>query len=91
MNGFSFEIDGIPDLTDTYKINKYVEPTPYQEGQSIEFNGIKTELKGGGQNLDSFTLRQSDTKDIFATIKDAIDTLRIPGEDSVDNLNGKWG
>lgn len=83
VNGFSFEIDGIPDLSDTYSFNKYVPPTPYKENQSIQFNGIKTTIKGDVDNLDNFTLRQSDTKDIFATIQDSIDALRIPGEDGV--------
>jgi len=83
LNGLKFEIEGVPTTTDTYTLNKYVEPTKYTEGQSIEFNGIKTELKGNVVNTDSFSLRQSGEKDIFATIQDAIDTLRIPGEDDV--------
>lgn len=83
LNGLKFDIDGVPALTDTYTLNKYAQPTKYTEGQSIEFNGIKTELKGKVVNSDSFTLRQSGNKDIFATIADAIETLRIPGEDDV--------
>ncbi|PKF62759.1 flagellar hook-associated protein 3 [Psychromonas sp. psych-6C06] len=83
LNGLNFDIQGVPDVTDSYTLNKYVEPTKYTEGQSIEFNGIKTELKGNVMNTDSFALRQSGEKDIFSTIKDAIDTLRIPGEDDV--------
>jgi flagellar hook-associated protein 3 FlgL len=79
LNGLNFEIKGIPTITDTYSVNKYVEPTKYTEGQSIEFNGIKTELKGKVVNNDSFTLRPSEEKDIFATMKDAIDALRLPG------------
>ena len=83
VGGISFTIEGQPDLADTYTLNKYIEPTKYTEGQSIEFNGIKTELKGNVVNTDSFALRQSGSKDIFATMADAIETLRMPGEDDV--------
>jgi len=83
INGITFEIEGQPDPTDTYTLNKYIEPTPYTEGQSIEFNGVKTELKGKVEPSDNFTLRQSGKKDVFSTIQDAIDALRIPGEDGV--------
>lgn len=79
--GISVEVEGLPDAGDQYSLTKYVSPTLYTEGQSIEFNGIKTELKGNVGEFDSFTLRQSGSKDIFATIQDTIDALRIPGED----------
>ena len=62
-------------------MTNYVEPTLYVEGQSIEFNGIKTAIKGSVDNFDNFTLRQSGEKDIFATIQDTINILRIPGDD----------
>lgn len=81
LDGFNFDIKGGAANGDIYTLNKYIEPTKYTEGQSIEFNGIKTELKGNVANNDSFTLRQSGEKDIFATIEDAIDALRLPGED----------
>ncbi|WP_019616621.1 flagellar hook-associated protein FlgL [Psychromonas ossibalaenae] len=83
IDGISVEVDGIPNAADQYTLTKYVAPTLYTEGQSIEFNGIKTELKGKVDDLDNFTLRQSEEKDIFATMQDAIDTLRMPGEDDV--------
>jgi flagellar hook-associated protein 3 FlgL len=81
IDGISIEVDGIPNAADQYSMTKYVEPTLYVEGQSIEFNGIKTAIKGNVENLDNFTLRQSGEKDIFSTIQDTIDLLRIPGED----------
>lgn len=81
INGISIEVDGIPATTDTYSMTNYVEPTVYKEGQSIEFNGIKTTIKGNVEHLDNFTLRQSGEKDIFSTIQYTIDLLRIPGED----------
>jgi flagellar hook-associated protein 3 FlgL len=83
IDGISLEIDGIPNPGDQYSLTKYVEPTLYEEGLAIEFNGIKTELKGKVEDLDNFTLRQSKTKDIFATMQDSIDALRVPGEDDV--------
>ncbi|MCW8995700.1 MAG: flagellar hook-associated protein FlgL, partial [Psychromonas sp.] len=83
INGISIEVDGVPNDADQYSLTKYVEPTLYEEGQSIEFNGIKTEVKGQVEDLDNFTLRQSGSKDIFATMQDSIDALRMPGEDNV--------
>lgn len=85
VNGISIEVDGLPNDGDQYSMTKYVEPTIYEDGQSIEFNGIKTQLKGDVVNLDSFTLRQSDEKDIFATLRDAIDGMTIEGSDDISN------
>ena len=79
-NGLSIDIEGLPVDTDSYKMTKFVAPTDYMEGQAIELNGIKTSLKGSVLNGDTFTLTQSENKDIFATIQGAIDALRIPGE-----------
>ncbi|GLS89282.1 flagellar hook-associated protein FlgL [Psychromonas marina] len=81
IDGISIDVNGVPDDADQYKMTKFIEPTTYQEGQSIEFNGIKTEIKGEVQDLDSFTLRQSGEKDIFTTIQQSIDALRMPGSD----------
>lgn len=83
INGITLEVDGIPNATDQYTMTKYVAPTTYEDGQSIEFNGIKTEIKGDVKNLDRFTLRQSAEKDIFTTIQDTIDALRISGDGGV--------
>lgn len=82
VNGISIEVSGMPSNGDQYKMTKYIEPTTYEEGQSIEFNGIKTKLKGQVNEFDSFSLRQSGTKDIFSTIQDAIDALMMPGDDN---------
>jgi len=81
INGISLEIDGVPSKDDRYTFEKYIEPTLYQEGQSIEFNGIKTSLKGQVKEHDNFTLRQSERKDVFATMQDSIDALLIPDDD----------
>ncbi|WP_166371515.1 flagellar hook-associated protein FlgL [Psychromonas sp. SA13A] len=81
INGITFEVNGLPDDSDSYALTKFVEPTPYEDGKAITFNGIKTELKGDVVDGDSFTLRQSEEKDIFATLQSSIDALRIPGTD----------
>ena len=79
VGGITLEIDGLPVNGDNYNFVKYIPPTPYEEeGQAISFNGIKTEIKGEVEDQDSFTLRQSEEKDIFATIQSAIDALLIP-------------
>lgn len=80
VNGIAIEVDGIPNAGDQYALTKYIEPTAYEEGQAISFNGINTELKGEVVNLDNFTLRQSGEKDIFTTIQDAITALHIEGD-----------
>jgi flagellar hook-associated protein 3 FlgL len=66
-------------------MTKYIEPTLYVEGQSIEFNGIKTAVKGNVEDGDSFTLRQSGEKSVFSTIQDTINLLRVPGEDDASS------
>ncbi|WP_299668626.1 flagellar hook-associated protein FlgL [uncultured Psychromonas sp.] len=81
INGTSIEIGGLPADGDSFELTQYITPTPYEDGQAITFNGIKTELKGGVVAEDSFTLRQSEEKDIFATLQSSIDALRIPGTD----------
>ncbi len=85
IDGISMEIKGIPAATDTYALTKYVGPTEYLPEQNIEFNGIKTEVKGDPIDQDSFTLRQSGKKDIFSSIQNAIDALRVPGEDDTSD------
>ena len=80
IDGMTVEVEGIPLATDTYKINKYIAPTQYNQGQSIEFNGVRTTLKGEPLDKDAFTLSPSSNTDIFTTIQSAIDALRIPGE-----------
>lgn len=82
IDGISVEIDGVPDDADQYSLIKYISPTTYTEDQSIEFNGIKTQLKGEVNEYDSFALTQSGTKDIFSTIQDTVDALRITGDDA---------
>lgn len=79
IDGMSIEVEGIPVASDNYQINKYIAPTQYYQDQSIEFNGVRTKLKGEPLDSDYFTLSPSSNTDIFATIQSAIDALRIPG------------
>ena len=79
IDGMTIEVEGIPAATDTYQINKYIAPTQYNENQAIEFNGVRTTVKGQPLDQDYFTLSPSSNKDVFATIQTAIDALRIPG------------
>ena len=79
IDGMTIEVSGVPVATDSYQINKYIAPTQYYQDQSIEFNGIRTTLKGEPLNQDYFTLSPSSNTNIFATIQSAIDALRIPG------------
>jgi len=83
VDGMSVEIKGIPAITDIYTLTSYQEPTNYTEGQSVEFNGVKTSLKGNLNNGDMFSLTKSENEDIFSTIQGSIDALRIPGDQSV--------
>lgn len=80
IDGMTIEVEGIPAATDSYSVNKYIAPTQYYQGQSIEFNGVRTAIKGEPLDKDVFTLSPSRNTDIFATIQRAIDALRIPGD-----------
>jgi len=77
----------MPATNDSYAIGKIIDPTPYVNDQTIEFNGMKTALKGDVLAGDTFTLSPSENKDIFSTIQDAIEALRAPGEG--DSYNAK--
>jgi len=79
IDGITVEIEGIPVATDSYQINKYTAATQYFENQTIEFNGVRTQIKGQPLDVDYFTLSPSINTDIFSTIQSAIDALRIPG------------
>ncbi len=80
IDGMTVEVEGIPVAADSYQVNKYTAPTQYYQDQSIEFNGVRTKLKGEPLDQDVFTLSPSSNTDIFATIQSAIDALRIPGD-----------
>lgn len=79
IDGMTLEVNGIPSVGDQYKINKYIAPTEYNENQTIELNGIRTQMKGQPVDGDYFTLSPSTNTSLFSTMQTAIDTLRIPG------------
>lgn len=79
IDGMTIEVEGVPVATDSYQVNKYIAPTEYFQDQTIEFNGVRTKLKGEPLGQDVFTLSPSSNTDIFSTIQSAIDALRIPG------------
>jgi flagellar hook-associated protein 3 FlgL len=79
IDGVSLEISGKPADTDQYNLDKVIASTPYENDQSIEFNGMKTTIKGDVLAGDTFTLIPSENKDIFSTIQDSIEALRAPG------------
>jgi flagellar hook-associated protein 3 FlgL len=79
VDGMTIEVNGVPNATDQYQVNKYTAPTQYAENQTIEFNGVRTQIKGQPVDTDFFTLSPSTSTSIFATMQRAIDTLRLPG------------
>jgi flagellar hook-associated protein 3 FlgL len=87
IDGMTIDVNGVPVATDQYKINKYIAPTQYQENQSIEFNGIRTQVKGQPNDVDFFTLTPSSSKSMFATIQTAIDALKLPGVSDVEQAH----
>ena len=79
VDGMTIEVEGVPVAADQYQVNKYISPTQYAENQTIEFNGVRTQIKGQPVDSDFFTLSPSTSTSVFATMQRAIDTLRLPG------------
>jgi flagellar hook-associated protein 3 FlgL len=50
----------------------------YTPGAAIDFNGVRFEISGEPATGDTFTIRESGTKDIFSTLDDLIAALRLP-------------
>ena len=48
--------------------------------QKVGINGIKTQVKGTPLDQDNLSLEPSGQQDLFATLQQAIDALRTPGE-----------
>lgn len=75
--------------------NSVSGPTTYQEGADIQFNGITVNISGTPQAGDVFEVNRSQRQDIFTTIQQAIDTMRMASSteaekalfrDSADNV-----
>jgi flagellar hook-associated protein 3 FlgL len=56
----------------------------YTSGAAIDFNGVRFEISGEPATGDTFTIRESATKDIFSTLDDLIDALRLPRDSAAD-------
>ena len=50
--------------------------TPYSSGQTIAFNGVEINISGEPDVGDSVSVTPQDTKDIFSTVRDAINWMR---------------
>lgn len=76
----------------TYEITDSATPTPnvvttgtYSAGSAIQFNGVSVTIKGTPAVGDTFSVEQSRSEDIFATIGDVISILRQPAGNAVAN------
>ncbi|WP_108649697.1 flagellar hook-associated protein FlgL [Dongshaea marina] len=83
VNGVSLEISGTPVTGDTMELTAFVGATQYEENQDIEFNGLKTQIKGKPFDKDVMYLEPASQQSVFATLQQAIAALRIPGEGDV--------
>ncbi len=76
-----------PNEPTTYKVmnanNEEIIPagTVYVEGANIEFNGVRIFIEGEPAAKDFFVIRPSENQDVFTTLKNFVDTLRIPRGD----------
>ncbi len=75
--------------------NSVSGPTVYQDGADIQFNGMTVSISGTPQSGDIFEVNQSQRQDIFSTVQQAIDALRMPAQteaekaifrDRIDNV-----
>ncbi|MDH5571156.1 MAG: flagellar hook-associated protein FlgL [Gammaproteobacteria bacterium] len=77
--------DGSTDIS--YKVtndkNEIIVPegTPYNEGDTISFNGVNTYLDGEVETGDFFVVRPSQNQDVFTTIYSLVDSVKgLTGE-----------
>jgi flagellar hook-associated protein 3 FlgL len=77
----------------TYKVidsnNQEIIPpgTVYNEGVTIEFNGVKVFVEGEPAAADFFVIRPSENQDVFSTLKSFVSALEEPRGTS-DRLAG---
>ncbi|VAW97466.1 hypothetical protein MNBD_GAMMA23-935 [hydrothermal vent metagenome] len=82
-----------PNEPTTYKVmnanNEEVIPagTVFVEGANIEFNGVRVFVEGEPNAKDFFVIRPSENQDVFTTLKNFVDTLRIPRGDPKQNAD----
>jgi flagellar hook-associated protein 3 FlgL len=73
------------EVTDSAAPPTVVASGPYTSGAPIEFNGIRIEIAGDAALGDSFTVDQSGSEDIFATLGNLITALKTPTGTSAAN------
>ena len=60
---------------------------PYSDGGDITFNGINFNISGTPDIGDSFTLTRSNRQDVFTTVKNAVEALRLPVFNDADSAH----
>lgn len=66
----------------------------YTAGAAIAFNGVQVAVSGTPAAGDSFSINQSRSEDVFKTLDNIVDALRLPANDATataklaSNLNG---
>lgn len=56
-------------------------PVPFGEGEAIRFNGVETRILGTPRAGDSFSLRPSQSQDLFTTYRQLAEALEAPVTD----------
>jgi flagellar hook-associated protein 3 FlgL len=72
---------------DPTKAGTPLQTGAYVSGQSIAFDGMQVDIKGGPANGDSFTIEPSANQSLFTTLKDLIDVLNAPATGAVGQAN----
>jgi flagellar hook-associated protein 3 FlgL len=73
------------EITDGASPANVVATGTFTAGEPIEFNGVRVTLTGAPAAGDEFSVNRSRSKDIFATISEAIGALREPADSPAAN------
>lgn len=73
------------EITDGATPANVVTTGTYTAGSAIQFNGVSVTITGAPATGDTFSVEQSRSEDIFATIGDVISILRQPAGNPVAN------
>jgi flagellar hook-associated protein 3 FlgL len=73
------------EITDGATPANVVTTGNYVSGSAIQFNGVSVTITGQPASGDTFSVEQSRSEDIFATISDVISILREPAGNAVAN------
>lgn len=63
----------------------------YVENGAISFNGAQVVLTGAPQAGDSFTVQPSTSQDIFTTIQQMVNAMRLPQDNDADRAQFRMG